>query len=80
MDCQDLALWTRCAYQLFRPEIWYEIEDNLNVFHHIYSKEYGNKMKVRKEVEEYPNKPLKEALMDKLKDDHDNSDKTFVVG
>ena len=57
--------------------IW---ENSLNVFHHIYSKEYGNKMKVRKEVEEYPNKPLKEALMDKLKDDHDNSDKTFVVG
>jgi len=26
------------------------MEDNLNVFHHIYSKEYGNKMKVRKEV------------------------------
>ncbi len=43
-------------------------EDNLNVFHHIYSKGYGNKMKVRKEVQEYPNKPLKEAVMDKLKD------------
>jgi hypothetical protein len=56
------------------------LEDSLNVFHHIYSKENGNKMKVRKEVQEYPNKPLKEALMDKLKDDHDNSDKTFVVG
>jgi hypothetical protein len=23
-------------------------EDTLNVFHHIYSKEYGNKMKVRR--------------------------------
>jgi len=32
------------------------MEDNLNVFHHIYSKEYGNKMKVRKEAQEYPNK------------------------
>ena len=53
-------------------------EDRLNVFHHIYSKEYGNKMKVRKEVQEYPNKPLKEAFMDKLKDDND--DKTFSVG
>jgi hypothetical protein len=42
-------------------------EDSLNVFHHIYSKEYGNKkMKVRKEVQEYPNKPLGEAFMDKI--------------
>ena len=46
-------------------------EDSLNVFHHIYSKEYGNKkMKMRKEVQEYPNKPLEEAFMDKLKDVH----------
>ena len=38
-------------------------EDSLNVFHYIYSKEYGKKkMKVRKEVQEYPNKPLKDAL------------------
>jgi hypothetical protein len=43
-------------------------EDSLNVFHHIYSKEYGEKkMKVRKEVQEYPSKSLKEALMDKIK-------------
>jgi hypothetical protein len=54
-------------------------EDSLNIFHHIYSKEYGKKMKVRKEVQEYPNKPLEEAFMDKLKDD-DNDDKTFTVG
>src|SRR3954452_14012569 len=37
-------------------------EDSLNVFHHIYSKEYGKKMKVRKEVQEYPNKALEEAF------------------
>ena len=43
-------------------------EDRLNVFHHIYSKEYGNKMKVRKEVQEYPNKSLEDAFMDKLCD------------
>jgi hypothetical protein len=49
----------------------------LNVFHHIYSKEYGKEMKVRKEVQEYPNKPLKEAFMDKLKDDND--DKNFLL-
>jgi|GEM_PF-2540023 len=68
-------------------------EDSLNVFHHIYSKEYGKKMKVRKEVQEYPNKPLEEAFMDKLNDAHeaiegcfidklkdDNDDKTFSVG
>jgi hypothetical protein len=42
-------------------------EDSLNVFHHIYSKDYGNKkMKIRKEVQEYPNKPLEDAFMDKL--------------
>jgi len=49
-------------------------EDSLNVFHHhIYSKEYEGKrgrkiMKVRNEIQEYPNKPLEEALMDKLYD------------
>ena len=44
-------------------------KDSLNVFHHIYSKEYGNKkMKVRKEVQEYPNKPLEDAFIDKLSD------------
>jgi hypothetical protein len=48
-------------------------EDSLNVFHHIYSKEYEGKrrrikkvMKIRPEVQEYPNKPLEEAFMDKL--------------
>jgi hypothetical protein len=41
-------------------------EDSLNVLHHIYSKEYGEtKMKVRKEVQEYPNKLLEDASMDK---------------
>ena len=45
------------------------MEDNLNVFHHIYSKEYGKKkMKVRNEIQEYPNKPLEDAFMDKLYD------------
>lgn len=55
---------------------------SLNVFHHIYSKEYINKkMKIRKEVQEYPNKPLKGAFTDKLKeDDNDNGDKTFTIG
>jgi DNA modification methylase len=43
----------------------------------IYSKENGKKMKVRKEIQEYPNKPLEDAFMDKLKDDNEN---TFVVG
>ena len=53
-------------------------EDRLNVFHRIYSKKYGKEMKVRKEIQEQPNKLLKEAFMDKLKDDND--DKTFSVG
>jgi len=49
-------------------------EDSLNMFHHhIYSKEYKGKrgkkiMKVRDEVQEYPNKPLEDAFMDKLYD------------
>jgi phosphopentomutase len=52
-------------------------ENSLNFFR-IYSKEYVNKkMKVRKEVQEYPNKSLEESFMDKLKDDKEN---TFVVG
>jgi hypothetical protein len=44
-------------------------EDSMNVFHHIYSKEYGKKMKIRNEIQEYPNKPLEDAFMDKLKGD-----------
>jgi hypothetical protein len=46
-------------------------EDSSNVFHHIYSKEYGKRMmRLRKEIQEYPNKSLEEAFMDKLKDDN----------
>ena len=60
-------------------------KDSLNVFHRIYSKEYKKKrktiLKVRDEIQEYPNKPLKDALIDKLKDDGDgNGDRTFTVG
>lgn len=45
-------------------------EDRSNVFHHIYSKAYGNKkMKFTKEVQEYPNKPLQSAFIDKLEDE-----------
>ena len=36
-------------------------------------------LKIRDKVQEYPNNPLEEALMDKLKDDDDNGDKTFAV-
>ena len=35
-------------------------------------------MEVRDEIQEYPNKPLRETLMDKLKDD--NGDYTFIAG
>jgi hypothetical protein len=34
-------------------------------------------MKVRKEVQECPNKSLEESFIDKLKDDNEN---TFAVG
>jgi hypothetical protein len=55
-------------------------EDGLNVLYHVYSKEYGKKMKVRKEIQEYPNKPLEDVLMEKIKDDNDTIDKTFTIG
>jgi len=61
-------------------------KDSLNVFHHIYSKEYEEKrrrekkiMKVRDEIQEYPNKLLEAALMDKSKDDN-YGEKTFSIG
>ena len=42
-------------------------EDSLKLFH-IYSKEYGNKkINVRNEVQEYPKKPLMDALTATLK-------------
>jgi hypothetical protein len=37
-------------------------------------------MKVIEEVQEYLNMPFEDASMDKLKDDNDNRDKTFLVG
>ena len=59
-------------------------EDSLNVFHHVYSKEYERKkrkikkvMKIRDEVQEYPNKPLIDALIDQLRED--NNEKTLSI-
>jgi hypothetical protein len=44
----------------------------------IYSKEYCNKkMKVRKEIQEYRNKPLATEFMYRIKDIKNNSNKTF---
>jgi hypothetical protein len=42
--------------------------DALGVFNRIYSKEFRNKKKVliRKEIQEYPNKPLCEAFLEKM--------------
>jgi hypothetical protein len=34
-------------------------------------------MNVRKEIKEYPNKPLEQEFMYRIKDIKDNSDKTF---
>ena len=49
--------------------------DSFRLFH-IYSKEREGKrkktMKIRDEVQDYPNKPLKEAVMDKLKDEDED--------
>ena len=52
-------------------------EDSLKLFN-IYSKEYCNKkMKVRKEIQEYRNKPLATEFMYRIKDIKNNSNKTF---
>lgn len=52
-------------------------EEGLKVFR-IYSKGFKNKkkMKIREEIQEYPNKPLKEAFIDKLTEveDHENKE------
>lgn len=44
--------------------------DALGVFNRVYSKEFRNKKKVliRKEIQEYPNKPLCEAFLDKIQE------------
>jgi hypothetical protein len=48
----------------------------------LYIHEYEGKqkkaMRLRKEVQEYPNKPLEVALIDKLKDNHNK--KTLSIG
>lgn len=54
-------------------------KEGLEIFR-IDSKEYENRKKsssrIRKDVQEYPNKPLKEAFMDKLKGE--SEDETIV--
>ena len=54
--------------------------DSLNLFRY-YSKEYGSKnaRRVRKEVQEYPNKPLEDSFIDKL-EDNDNTKLLHSVG
>ncbi len=51
-------------------------EEGLKVFR-IYSKKFHNKekMKIREEVQEYPNKPLEEAFMNKIKEIKDDESK-----
>jgi hypothetical protein len=45
-------------------------KDALGVFNRVYSKEFKNKKKVliRKETQEYPNKPLSEAFIEKMQE------------
>jgi len=81
-----VALWKGFSYRYSGEKFDMSWEEILNVFHHVYSKEYERKrrkirkvMKIIDEVQEYPYKPFKEALMDKLKDDINNN-KTFIVG
>jgi hypothetical protein len=54
-------------------------EDSLNVLHHIYLKEYEKKMKVRKEVQEYPNMSLMAAFIDKLYDKSNASSSLVLI-
>ena len=54
----------------------------LNVFHHIYSKDFDKskkKMKMRKEDQEYPNKPLDDAFMDRLYDKSNVSSSLLLI-
>ncbi len=56
-------------------------KDSLGVFHQVYSKEFKNqkKVKIRKEIQEHPNKPLGQAFMDKLENEinsNENKDPT----
>jgi hypothetical protein len=54
-------------------------KEDLDIFR-IYSKEFENRKKsswIRQDVQEYPNKPLEESFMDKLKA-NDNGDKTCL--
>jgi len=81
MDCQDVALWKDALTSYSGQKFDMSWEDRLNMFHHhIYSKEYeGNRgkkkiMKVRDEIQEYPNKPLEDAFIDKLCDTYGTID------
>jgi hypothetical protein len=77
---EQVPITTQCSYPYSGERFDMRREDSLNLFHHIYSKEYKKRVKVRKEVQEYPSKSLKGALMDKIKeDDDDNGDKTFTI-
>ena len=66
---------------LFRREVWDELERQFECIpSYLFKRVWRKKkitMKIRDEIQEYPNKPLKETLMDKLKDD--NSDYTFIA-
>jgi hypothetical protein len=63
-DCDS---FTVCIGERFEIS-W---EDGLKLYR-VYSKEipHKKKLKIRDETQEYPNKPLEEAFMDKLKDDN----------
>ena len=67
---------------LFRREIWDKLERQFECIpSYLFKRVWRKKkitMKIRDEIQEYPNKPLKETLMDKLKDD--NSDYKFIAG
>lgn len=74
-----MALWTHdpTSYSGEKSDMF--LEDLLNVLHHLYSKEYvKKKTRVRDKVQQYPNKHLEDAIMDKLEDDDNTKLLHFV--
>jgi hypothetical protein len=60
-----MAFWSECTYKLTEKKLDIIWENCLNVLHLIYSKDLKT-MKIRKEVQEYPNKYLGEAFTERL--------------
>ena len=67
VDCYHVAFWPGFTYRYTGERFEISWGDGLRLFR-IYSKEHhqNKKMRIRKETQEYPKKPLKDAFMDKI--------------